>query len=140
MLENFEEFQALVEKHAIRMVDFKEIDLDGRWHHLSIPVERFTPGLLEKGIGFDGSSYGFLTVEKSDMVFVPDITSAFVDPIIEVPTISMIGDIYEIGEKYKRFESDPRYVAQKAEQFMKDANISDRCLFGPSLSFMFWIT
>ncbi|MDR1699988.1 MAG: glutamine synthetase, partial [Lachnoclostridium sp.] len=73
------------------MVDFKEVDLDGRWHHLSIPVERFTPELLKKGIGFDGSSYGFLTVEKSDMVFIPDITSAFIDPVIETPTISMIG-------------------------------------------------
>ena len=135
MLENFEDFQALVQKHAIKMVDFKEIDLDGRWHHLSIPVERFTPALLQKGIGFDGSSYGFLTVEKSDMVFIPDITSAFVDPIIEVPTISMIGDIYIIGEKHKRFESDPRNVAQKAEQFMKDGNISDRCLFGPEFEF-----
>ena len=135
MIKNFAELQALFEKHNIKMVDFKEIDLDGRWHHLSIPVERFSPAILEKGIGFDGSSYGFLTVEKSDMVFIPDITSAFVDPIIETPTVSMIGDIYKIGETYERFEGDPRYVAEKAEQFMKDANISDNCLFGPEFEF-----
>ena len=142
MCKTFEDFQALVNKHNIKMVDFKEIDLDGRWHHLSIPVERFTPGLLEKGIGFDGSSYGFLTVEKSDMVFIHDMTSAFIDPIIEIPTVSMIGDIYRISEEkdlrqnpYVRFENDPRYVAEKAEKFLKDEKISDNCLFGPEFEF-----
>jgi len=136
MCKTYEDFQALAREHNIKMVDFKEVDLDGRWHHLTIPVERFTPALLEKGIGFDGSSYGFLTVEKSDMVFIPDITSAFVDPIIEIPTITMIGDIYRITDHgYVRFESDPRNVAEKAEQFMKDAGISDHCLFGPEFEF-----
>lgn len=136
MCHTFEDFQKLVQQHGIKMVDFKEVDLDGRWHHLSIPVERFTPELLKKGIGFDGSSYGFLTVEKSDMVFIPDMSSAFIDPVIELPTISMIGDIYRItDEGYVRFESDPRGVADKAEQFMKDAGISDCCLFGPEFEF-----
>ena len=136
MCKTFADFEALVKEYGIKMVDFKEIDLDGRWHHLSIPVERFTPALLEKGIGFDGSSYGFLTVEKSDMVFIPDITSAFVDPIIEIPTITMIGDIYRItDEGYVRFESDPRHVADKAETFLKDSKISDKCLFGPEFEF-----
>ncbi|MCL1804861.1 MAG: type I glutamate--ammonia ligase [Clostridiales bacterium] len=135
MTKTFADIQALVKKHNIKMFDFKEIDLDGRWHHLSVPVERFTPELLEKGIGFDGSSYGFLTVEKSDMVFIPDLSSAFVDPVIETPTISMIGDIYRIDETYTRFEGDPRYVAEKAERFLKDAKISDNCLFGPEFEF-----
>ena len=136
MCKTYEDFQVLARAHGIKMVDFKEVDLDGRWHHLSIPVERFTPALLEKGIGFDGSSYGFLTVEKSDMVFLPDLTSAFVDPIIEIPTITMIGDIYRITDNgYVRFESDPRGVAEKAEQFMKETGISDNCLFGPEFEF-----
>lgn len=131
----YADVQSLIKKHGIKIIDFKEIDLDGRWHHLSIPVERFTPALLKKGIGFDGSSYGFLTVEKSDMVFIPDITTAFVDTMAEMPTISMIGDIYRINAEYERFESDPRFVAEKAEKFMKDAGISDRCLFGPEFEF-----
>ena len=136
MCKNFEDFGALVKEHGIKMVDFKEVDLDGRWHHLSVPVERFTPELLERGIGFDGSSYGFLSVEKSDMVFIPDITSAFVDPVIETPTVTMIGDIYRITDGgYVRFESDPRHVAEKAERFLKDSGISDQCLFGPEFEF-----
>ena len=136
MCKNFADFEVLAREHDIKMVDFKQIDMNGRWHHLTIPIERFNPTIFEKGIGFDGSSYGFLTVEKSDMVFIPDITSAFVDPIIETPTISMIGDIYRITDDgYVRFEGDPRHVAEKAEQFLKDAKISDRCLFGPEFEF-----
>ena len=138
MCTTFADFEVLVKEHHIKMVDFKQVDMEGRWHHLSIPIERFSQSTLEKGIGFDGSSYGFLTVEKSDMVFIPDLSSAFVDPIIEIPTISMIGDIYKIdyvGKTHIRFEGDPRYVAEKAEQFMIDAKISDNCLFGPEFEF-----
>ncbi|MCL2121318.1 MAG: glutamine synthetase, partial [Clostridiales bacterium] len=76
MFKTIEQILAYIEKHSIQLIDFKEIDLAGRWHHLTIPAERFGPAVLENGIGFDGSSYGFLTVEQSDMVFIPDITSA----------------------------------------------------------------
>ncbi|MCL2508287.1 MAG: type I glutamate--ammonia ligase [Oscillospiraceae bacterium] len=136
MFNSFSEFKKFADENGILMVDFKEIDLAGRWHHLTIPVERFTEDLLEKGIGFDGSSYGFLTVEKSDMVFIPDLTSAFVDPVVDVPTVSMIGDIYRIdGDRLLRFESDPRFIAEKTEKFLSDTGISDNCLFGPEFEF-----
>ena len=136
MFENFTQFNEFIKKNGIKIIDFKEIDLAGRWHHLTIPVERFTRELLKKGIGFDGSSYGFLTVEKSDMVFIPDITSAFHDPIAEIPTVSMIGDIYKITENgYERFEDDPRFVAEKAEKYLLKTGISDYCLFGPEFEF-----
>jgi len=131
----FDNVLALIKKHGIKMADFKVIDLEGRWRHLTIPVERFTPRLLEKGIGFDGSSYGFLSVEKSDMVFIPDLKTAFVDPIAEMPTLSMIADIYRIDDKYERFEGDPRYIAEKAQQYLKNENISDEFLFGPEFEF-----
>ena len=136
MFENFTQLKNFITENGIKMVDFKEIDLAGRWHHLTIPAERFTEGLLKKGIGFDGSSYGFLTVEKSDMVFIPDVKSAFVDPVVEIPTITMIGDIHRIeNDKHIRFEDDPRYVAEKAEKYLLDSGISDRCLFGPEFEF-----
>ena len=131
----YEDIQALIRANDIKIIDFKEIDLAGRWHHLTIPVERFNKELLTKGIGFDGSSYGFLAVEKSDMVFIPDLSSAFVDPIATLPTLSMIGDIYRINSGHTRFESDPRYVAEKAERFLADAGIADVCLFGPEFEF-----
>ncbi|MCL2127335.1 MAG: type I glutamate--ammonia ligase [Treponema sp.] len=136
MFDNYGQLAEFVRKKGIKIIDFKEIDLAGRWHHLSIPAERFTEKLLKKGIGFDGSSYGFLTVEKSDMVFIPDIRSAFVDPVPEIPTISMIGDIYKIGARgNERFEDDPRFVAGKAEKYLLETGISDKCLFGPEFEF-----
>ncbi len=135
MFQNYAQFAEYVKKHDIKIVDFKEIDLAGRWHHLSIPVERFDEDLLKKGIGFDGSSYGFLTVDKSDMVFIPDLSSAFKDPCVEIPTLCMIGDIYKIGEKLERFESDPRFIADKTEKYLKDTGISDNCLYGPEFEF-----
>ena len=135
MFKNYQEFLGFARENNIQIVDFKETDLSGRWHHISIPIERFSEKLLKQGIGFDGSSYGFLTVEKSDMVLIPDLSSAFVDPMVEVPTISMIGDIYSISGGYERFENDPRFVAQKAEQYLSSTGVSDRCLFGPEFEF-----
>ena len=135
MFKTFEEFKSFAAQKKVKMVDFKEMDLAGRWHHLAIPVERFSEEILRDGIGFDGSSYGFSVIEKSDMVFIPDLSSAFLDPLIDMPTISMIGDIYEIGDPHKRFESDPRYIAEKTEKYMAATGIVDQCLYGPEFEF-----
>ena len=135
MHSTFEDIAELIRTHNIKIIDFKQIDLAGRWHHLSIPVERFTPDMLVKGIGFDGSSYGFLTVEKSDMVFIPDLSSAFVDPVVETPTLVMISDIFRVDGERSRFESDPRHIAYKAESFLTQTGIADQCLFGPEFEF-----
>ncbi|MCK5762827.1 MAG: glutamine synthetase, partial [Clostridiales bacterium] len=81
-------------KNDIKFIDFKLIDITDRWHHLTVPVRKFTEEMMEKGIGFDGSSYGFLTVEKSDMVFKPDISTTFIDPFVEEKTLVMLTEIY----------------------------------------------
>ncbi|KXG76117.1 type I glutamate--ammonia ligase [Thermotalea metallivorans] len=135
MFGNIHELKTFCEDRKIQLIDFKVVDLAGRWHHLTIPVERFSEKTLENGIGFDGSSYGFLTVEKSDMVFIPDITSAFVDPFAEIPALTMIGDIYTLGEQRERFAGDPRYVAEKAEKYLLELGIADRNLLGPEFEF-----
>ena len=67
------------------MIDFKMTDLDGRWRHITIPVERFDDDIFVYGIGFDGSNYGYAPLEKSDMVFIPDPATAVVDPFMPVP-------------------------------------------------------
>lgn len=135
MFKDFREAKQFINDNGIKLVDFKVVDLAGRWHHLTIPVERFSEKIIESGIGFDGSSYGFLTVEKSDMVFKPDLSTAFVEPFNEIPTLVMIGNIYSLGEETERFEGDPRYVAEKAEKYMKESGIADKCLFGPEFEF-----
>lgn len=133
---NFEDALYFIEKEHVKIVDFKIIDLSGRWHHLSIPHERFKKEIFRDGIGFDGSSYGFLTVEKSDMVFIPDLSTAFLDPFAPQTTLCIIADIYRLENGNRiRFEDDPRYIAQKAEQYLKDQKICERALFGPEFEF-----
>lgn len=69
-----DELKKMCAEKGIRMIDFKMIDLDGRWRHITIPVERFTEDIFTYGIGFDGSNYGYAPVEKSDMVDMADKT------------------------------------------------------------------
>ena len=123
-------------EHNVQMIDFKMIDLLGRWRHLSIPTSRFTPDTLKYGIGFDGSNYGFAPVEKSDMVFIPDISTAVFDPFTEVATLSMIGDVFVIAEPDNcRFDQDPRTVATRAEEYLQSTGIADEMRIGPEYEF-----
>lgn len=136
MFRTYEEVMDYCSMHKILMIDFKIIDLLGRWRHLGIPTGRFKPDTLVSGIGFDGSNYGFAPVERSDMVFIPDISTAVRDPFTEVPTLSMIGDVFVIAhpENY-RFDQDPRSIAVKAEEYMKATGIADQMRIGPEFEF-----
>lgn len=135
MFNSYKELESYCKTEGIEFIDFKVIDLVGRWHHLTIPVSQLSEKIIEKGIGMDGSSYGFLTVEKSDMVFKPDISTAFVDPFAEVPMISIISNIHTAGTEGTRFAGDPRFVAEKAEKHLLEAGIADLCLMGPEFEF-----
>lgn len=136
MFKSFEEAKNYITENDIQMVDFMMIDLNGRWRHLTIPAARFTEDTMRSGIGFDGSNYGFAPVEKSDMVFIPDLSSAYMDPFMEIPTLSMIGDVYVIAvpDNY-RFDQDPRNVAKRAEAYLKETGIADTFLVGPEYEF-----
>ncbi|MDO9593192.1 MAG: type I glutamate--ammonia ligase [Erysipelotrichaceae bacterium] len=135
-LKTVEDVKQFIEKEAVKIIDFKVVDMKGRWHHLSIPVERFTKEVMTSGIGFDGSSYGFLTVEKSDMVFIPDLTTGFLDPFSELRTLVFIANIFRLKDGQRiRFEDDPRHMADKAEKYLKDRDIADKALFGPEFEF-----
>jgi glutamine synthetase len=135
MFKTLQEVQIYCKENGIRMIDFKMTDLMGRWRHVGVPVERFNEKTLVNGIGFDGSNYGFAPVEKSDMVFLPDITTAVVDPFVKVPTISMIGDVYVIGDPHTRFDQCPRNVALHAENYMKSIGVADQMIIGPEFEF-----
>ncbi|MEN6461212.1 MAG: glutamine synthetase beta-grasp domain-containing protein, partial [Syntrophomonas sp.] len=136
MFHSYEEVINFCTDKSIQMIDFKMIDLLGRWRHLSIPTGRFTADTLKYGIGFDGSNYGFAPIEKSDMVFIPDLSTAFYDPFTEVSTLSMIGDVFVIAqpENY-RFDQDPRTIASKAEDYMKKTGHADEMIIGPEYEF-----
>ena len=136
MFKTLDEAKKYCKENKIAMVDFMMIDLDGRWRHLTMPEARLTEHTLKFGIGFDGSNYGFAPVEKSDMVFIPDLATAYIDPFAEVPTLSMIGDVYVIDlPDNRRFDQDPRNVAFHAEEYMRKTGIADEMRIGPEYEF-----
>lgn len=135
MFKNLNELKTYCHTNDVKFIDFKIIDLAGRWHHLTITVDRMTERTLEDGIGFDGSSYGFLTVEKSDMVFRPDLSTSFLDPFTKHKTLTMMANIYTLDNGIHRFEGDPRYISTKAEEYMRNTGIADKSSFGPEFEF-----
>lgn len=135
MFKTFDEAQRYMADNGVKMVDFKMVDLSGRWRHISIPTSRFQSSLMESGIGFDGSNYGFAPVEKSDMIFIPDLSSAAEDPFAQVKTISMIGDVFVIDQPNRRLDQDPRNVSKHAVEYMKSTGIADQMIIGPEFEF-----
>ena len=136
MSNKVEEILALCKEKDVRMIDFKTVDLQGRWHHITIPAERFCEDTLKYGIGFDGSNFGYASVEKSDMVFVPDPDTAQLDPFTEIPTLSMTGDVMVIDEpENRRFGQYARSVTKRAEEYMRETGIADKMVVGPEFEF-----
>ena len=136
MFANLEQATTFCIENDIKMVDFMMIDLNGRQRHLTIPAERLTEHTMTYGIGFDASNYGFAPVEKSDMIFVPDLSSAYVDEYAEVSTLAMIGDVFVIDlPENRRFDQDPRNVAHHAQEYMKKLGVADEMRIGPEFEF-----
>lgn len=112
-------------------VDFKFLDFIGRWQHFTTPICELNEDVFEEGLGFDGSSIrGWQPIHKSDMLIIPDPTTAKIDPFIERTTLSLICNITDpiTREGYTR---DPRFIAQKAEAYLKSTGIADTAFFGP---------
>ncbi|MCX8072511.1 MAG: type I glutamate--ammonia ligase [Candidatus Binatia bacterium] len=119
----------------VTMVDIKFNDFLGIWQHFTIPVSELDEKLFEEGSGFDGSSIrGWQPIHASDMLVVPDPTTAVIDPFFQEPTLSLIGNIVDplTKEDYSR---DPRNIARKAEAYLKSTGIGDVAYFGPEPEF-----
>jgi glutamine synthetase len=120
---------------SVKMVDLRFTDLPGIWQHFTIPVERLTTDLFEDGIGFDGSSIrGFKEIHESDMLLKLDPATAFIDPIFEIPTLDIICDVFD-PITLQPYSRDPRYIARKAEAYLKQTGIADTCYMGPEAEF-----
>ena len=123
----------LAKDNKLQVVDLKFCDLPGLWQHFSIPATDLNDELFTVGIGFDGSSIrGFQKIHESDMLLVPDPATAFVDPVLKVPTISIICDVKDPVTE-KPYERDPRFIAKKAERYLKATGIADVSYWGPEL-------
>lgn len=134
MFENFEDARRFVEERDVEMIDLKFTDLWGQWRHVTLPTARFTPALQEEGVGFDGSSVGFKSVEAGDMVLVPDLSSAFLDPFWELPTLSLICSTMEAGTQ-AIFPHDPRNMARRAEEYLRQSGVAGWSRWGPEFEF-----
>jgi glutamine synthetase len=125
----------LVKEHNVKMVDLKFMDFPGQWQHFTVPIHELSEESFEEGFGFDGSSIrGWKSINESDMLVIPDPTTAFIDPFIQTPTLSLICDVYDPVTK-ERYERCPRYIAQKAEAYLKSTGIADTAYFGPEAEF-----
>ncbi len=126
----------MIQDLDIKMVDFKMVDINGQFRHVTIPAQNFSEDTMKDGVGFDASNYGYAEVQKSDMVFIPDPNTALVDPFCEIPTLSMTGNAMMIDYPNNRPLSQyPRNITLAAEQYLKDSGIADTMLILPEFEF-----
>lgn len=124
-----------IKDETVQMIDLRFTDLPGGWQHFSVPPSAVNVDALEEGIGFDGSSIrGFQEIQESDMLVVADPTTAFLDPFSPATTLVLICNIRDpvTGQPYSR---DARYIAQKAEIYLRGTGRADTSYFGPEAEF-----
>ena len=132
---NPKDFFEFAKKHGADMVDLKFTDMLGTWQHCTFPIDTWDEDTFKKGVGFDGSSIrGWQGIHMSDMLGIPDPNTAKIDPFFEKPTVSVIANIVDpiTLENYTR---DPRHIARKGVEYLKQTDIADICYIGPELEF-----
>src|SRR5713101_5020120 len=133
-----EDVMELAKERGAKMVDFKFVDLPGTWQHFSVPMRELEIETFIEGKAFDGSSVrGFQTINESDMLIIPDANTAIMDPFTAVSTLSLICNIAHPGPggRKKPYSRDPRYIAAKAEAYLRSSGIADTSYFGPEAEF-----
>ncbi|MBI2341586.1 MAG: type I glutamate--ammonia ligase [Deltaproteobacteria bacterium] len=129
------EVLTLAKENKTKMVDFKFVDLPGIWQHFSVPLVELSESSFEDGFGFDGSSIrGFQPIHASDMLIIPDPKTAVMDPFMTEPTLSLICNIVDPITR-QAYSRDARYIAQKAESYLKSTALADTAFIGPEAEF-----
>ncbi len=125
----------LARNSAAKQVDLRFCDIPGLWHHVSYPIAQLEEKTFEEGFGFDGSSIrAWAVISESDMLLMPDPNTAFIDPFAATPTICMICDVTDPVTR-QHYERDPRWIARKAELYLRNSNIADTAFFGAEAEF-----
>jgi glutamine synthetase len=126
--------QKMIAENEVQAIDLKYCGLDGKWYHITFPARRIET-VLKRGVPFDGSSIpGMRSVESGDMVLMPDIDTAQIDPFYEVPTLRLICSICD-AETRIGIKKDPRSVALRAHEYMKSTRIADASTWIPELEY-----
>lgn len=134
MFSSFKEARDFVRAQHIELIDLLYCDLWGNLHHVTLTSREFTQEAMTEGVGFDGSSVGFKHVNAGDMVLIPDLGTAFVDPFHSQPTLACLCSVYEADTK-ELYLFDPREIARRAEQKLISSGIADKSLWGPEFEF-----
>ncbi len=132
---NPDDVLAMVEREGVEIVDVRFVDLPGMTQHFSVPAHELTAEVFEEGFGFDGSSIrGFQQIHESDMILLPDPSTAVIDPFRQHRTLNVMCFVHDpvTGQPYSR---DPRYVAKKAEAYLLSTGVADTAYFGPEAEF-----
>ena len=125
----------MAKKHKTRVVDIRYMDFPGTWQHFTVPISELSEESFEDGFGFDGSSMrAWQEIDTSDMIVIPDPSTARIDPFYKEPTLTVLGNIHDpiTHEPYTR---DPRHIAIKAEKYLKSTGIGDTIFVGPEPEF-----
>ena len=136
MAKSIQHILDMIRENGIQMVDFKMVDINGQYRHVTIPAENFSEETMTAGIGFDASNYGYAVVEKSDMVFIPDPDTAIIDPFCTIPTLSMTGNAMIIDTPHNRpLAQYPRNIVRAAVDHMKTMGVADTMMILPEFEF-----
>ncbi len=132
---SLENINKLVKDHSIEFVDLRFVDARGVQHHVTFPANIIEPALFEDGKMFDGSSIsGWKGINESDMILLPDASTAFLDPFYADPTLVLICDVLDPATM-QGYSRCPRGIAKRAEAFLKASGIADQAFFGPEPEF-----
>ncbi|WP_070968288.1 glutamate--ammonia ligase [Vibrio sonorensis] len=126
---------SLIQENEVKFVDLRFTDTKGKEQHISIPAHQVDADFFEEGKMFDGSSVaGWKGIDESDMVMMPDVSSAVLDPFTEEATLNVRCDILEPAT-LQGYDRDPRSIAKRAEDFMRSTGLADTVLIGPEPEF-----
>lgn len=132
---SIDETMKYIKDEGVEFIDVRFTDVPGIEHHFSIPASEFDEDAVEEGLAFDGSSVrGFTSIDESDMILVPDLATAHVDPFRSTKTLNIK---FFVNDPFTRepFSRDPRNVALKAEEYLASTGIADTCFFGAEAEF-----
>ncbi len=135
MFTNADEVLQFISAENVQFIDVRFCDLPGIMQHFSVPTESFDEKVFTDGLMFDGSSIrGFQQIHESDMLLMPDVTTAYVDPFRQFKTLNLTFFVHDplTGEPYSR---DPRNIARKAQDYLRGSGIADTAYFGPEAEF-----
>ncbi len=125
----------MIQENDVKFVDFRFCDTRGKEQHVTYPAHTIDEDTFEEGKMFDGSSVaGWKGINESDMILMPDPSTAVIDPFFDDNTVILRCDIIE-PKDMQGYERDPRSIAKRAEAYMQSTGIADTALFGPENEF-----